>query len=95
MKTIAIILLLTAVAGAVVYFGTKYFGLAKDEDKDGIPDKLEDTAKKVNQAAQRVKKEFNDAKAQAQGNRKRGRKPSQKPNQGGTTAPKNKNYYGS
>ena len=48
MKTILIIVLVVAVIAGAVYVGTKFFGLAKDEDKDGIPDKVEDTAKEVN-----------------------------------------------
>ena len=47
MKTILIIVLVLAAVAGAVWVGTKFFGLAKDEDKDGIPDKVEDTAKEV------------------------------------------------
>lgn len=67
MKLFFIILLIVAVAAGVVWVGTKYFGLAPDKDKDGIPDKVEDaadkvksTAKTVKRRAKRVKQEVND-----------------------------------
>lgn len=106
MKTILITLLVLAVAGAAVWVGTKFFGLAKDEDKDGIPDQVEDAAKEVKRRAKRVAEEAKDVvedvkaavnqakdiKKAAQGNRRRGRKPNQ--GGGGTSTPKNKGYYG-
>jgi flagellar basal body-associated protein FliL len=60
MKTILIIVLVLALVAGAVYVGTKFFGLAKDEDKDGIPDKIEDTAKEVKRRAKRVKEELGD-----------------------------------
>jgi hypothetical protein len=67
MKTILIILLIIAVIAGAVWVGTKFFGLAKDTDKDGIPDEVEDaiddvkaTAKEVKARAKNVKKELGD-----------------------------------
>ena len=42
MKTIFIILLVIAAVAGAVWVGTKFFGLAKDRDADGIPDEVED-----------------------------------------------------
>ncbi len=60
MKTILIIVLVVAVIAGAVYVGTKFFGLTKDEDKDGIPDQVEDTVKEVKRRAKRVKEELKD-----------------------------------
>jgi len=71
MKTILIIVLVLAVVAGAVYLGTKYFGLTKDDDKDGIPDEVEDAvedvkeavqdaAKEVKRRAKRVKEELKD-----------------------------------
>ena len=60
MKTILIIVLVLAAVAGAVWVGTKFFGLAKDDDKDGIPDKVEDTAKEVKRRAKRVKEELGD-----------------------------------
>lgn len=67
MKVLGIVLLLGLVAAGVVWVGTKFFNLAKDEDKDGIPDKVENavedvkaTAKEVKRRAKRVKEEVQD-----------------------------------
>ncbi len=60
MKTILIIVLVLALVAGAVYVGTKFFGLTKDEDKDGIPDQVEDTVKEVKRRAKRVKEELGD-----------------------------------
>jgi beta-lactam-binding protein with PASTA domain len=71
MKTILIIVLILALVAGAVYVGTKFFGLTKDEDKDGIPDIVEDkvadaksavkkTTKEVKRRARRVKEELKD-----------------------------------
>ena len=60
MKTILIIVLVLALVAGAVYVGTKFFGLTKDEDKDGIPDQVEDTVKEVKRRAKRVKEELKD-----------------------------------
>ena len=70
MKTILIIVLVLAVIAGAVWVGTKFFGLAKDRDKDGIPDEVEDkvedvkeaekTTKEVKRRAKRVKEELKD-----------------------------------
>ena len=65
MKTILIIVLVLALVAGAVYVGTKFFGLAKDDDKDGIPDKVEDTVKEVKRRAKRVKEELKDVKEAA------------------------------
>jgi len=89
MKTILIIVLVLAVVAGAVWVGTKYFGLTKDEDNDGIPDKVEDTAKEVKRRAKRVKEELKDVaeaakdvveqvgdiKDAAKGKPRKGRKP--------------------
>ena len=60
MKTFLIIIAVVAVVGAVIWIGTKYFGLFADADKDGIPDEVEDTVKEVKRRAKRVKEELSD-----------------------------------
>ena len=73
MKTILIIVLVVAVIAGAIWVGTKFFGLAKDDDKDGIPDVVEDkvedakeavqkTTKEVRRRANRVKQELKDVK---------------------------------
>lgn len=93
MNTILIIVLVIAVIAGGVYVGTKYFGLTKDEDKDGIPDKVEDAAKEVKTRAKRVKQELKDVseavkdvaeqagdviQAAKGGSKRKGRKPRKK-----------------
>jgi len=94
MKTILIIVLVVAVIAGAIWVGTKFFGLAKDEDKDGIPDKVEDTAKEVKRRAKRVKEELKDVAdaakdvvnqagdvvEAAKGGPRKGRKPRRKSN---------------
>ena len=60
MKTFLIIIAVLALIGGAIWVGTKYFGLFSDEDKDGIPDEVEDTAKEVKRRAKRVKEELKD-----------------------------------
>ena len=62
MKTFLIIIAVVAGVGAVIWIGTKYFGLFADADKDGIPDEVEDTVKEVKRRAKRVKEELSDVK---------------------------------
>ena len=62
MKTILVIILIAAVIAGGIYVATKYFGLFRDEDKDGIPDQVEDTAAEGKKRAQRVKEELKDVK---------------------------------
>ena len=57
MKTILIIILVLALVAGAVYVGTKFFGLTKDEDKDGIPDEVEDAVDDVKEAVQKTTKE--------------------------------------
>ena len=94
MKTILVILLIAAVVAAGIYVATKYFGLFSDKDKDGIPDKVEDTVDEVKKRAQRVKEELKDVKdaaknvvdqagdvvQAAKGGPRKGRKPARKQN---------------
>ncbi len=42
MNTTLVVLSILAVASIGVFVATKFFGAFKDEDKDGIPDKLEE-----------------------------------------------------
>ena len=109
MKTIFIIVLVLAVIAGAVWVGTKFFGLAKDEDKDGIPDKVEDTAKEVKRRAQRVKEELKDVADAAKdvvaqagdvvdaakgGSTRKGRKPaSKRTNTNSNQSRGDKSYY--
>lgn len=71
MNTILIVVLVIAAIAGAVWVGTKFFGLTKDDDKDGIPDVVEDkvadakeavvnTTKEVKRRAKRVKEELKD-----------------------------------
>ena len=62
MKTFLIIIAVLALIGGVIWVSTKYFGLFSDQDKDGIPDEVEDTVKEVKRRAKRVKEELKDVK---------------------------------
>ncbi len=73
MVTILIILVLALVG---VFIATKFFGVFKDEDKNGIPDKMEEKIEEkvaevkevvieVKKRAKRVKEEFQDVKKAA------------------------------
>lgn len=69
MKTIAIIVLLAAVAGAVVYVLMKK-GVIEDKDGNNIPDAVDEKIKEFKVVAQEVKKVVDDAK-KAQAPKKR------------------------
>ena len=88
MNTLLIILGLLGFGGLVVFLLTK-FGVFRDDDKDGIPDKVEEVAAETSRRAKRVKEELSDvgksikevgnqvgdvAKA-ASGEKRKGRKP--------------------
>lgn len=71
MKTLLVIILIVAVIAGGIYVATKYLGLFTDNDKDGIPDEIEDkvaeakevvekTTTEVKRRARRVKQELND-----------------------------------
>ncbi len=62
MKAILIIVLVVVVLAAAVWVCTKFFGLTKDEDKDGIPDVVED---KVDNAKEAVKRTTTEVKRRA------------------------------
>jgi hypothetical protein len=91
MKTLLIIIGVLGFSGLVVFLLTK-FGVFKDDDNDGIPDKVEEAAGETSRRAKRIKEELSDvgksmkevgsqlgdvSKA-ASGEKRKGRKPKQK-----------------
>jgi len=56
MNTTLIVLSILAVASIGVFVATKFFGAFKDEDKNGIPDKLEEKVEDVKEVVVEVKK---------------------------------------
>ena len=72
MKTIAITLLVLALAAVGIYVATKYFKKFKDVDNDGIPDAIEEKvvkgkaiAKEVKERVSRVQEELKDVSVAA------------------------------
>ena len=57
MKTILVIILVLAVVAGAIWVATKYFGLFRDADKDGIPDEVEEKVEDAKQAVQKTTKE--------------------------------------
>lgn len=55
MNTFSIILLVLAIGAVGVFIATKFFGVFKDEDKNGIPDKVEEKVEQVKEVAIEVK----------------------------------------
>ena len=60
MTTFLIILFAIALLAVVLYITTKYFGVFRDDDNDGIPDEVEETLEIVKKRAKRVKEELGD-----------------------------------
>lgn len=56
MSTTLIVLLILGVATVGVFVATKFFGAFKDEDKNGIPDKVEEKVEEVKEVVVEVKK---------------------------------------
>ncbi len=55
MNTTLIVLLILGVAVIGVFVATKFFGAFKDEDKNGIPDKIEEKVEDVKEVVVEVK----------------------------------------
>lgn len=56
MSATLIILLISVIVVAGVFVATKFFGAFKDEDKNGIPDKVEEKVADVKEVVVEVKK---------------------------------------
>jgi len=55
MKTISIIILVLAAIAGAVWVGTKFFGLTKDNNKNGIPDEIEDAIDDIKNTVEKYK----------------------------------------
>jgi hypothetical protein len=55
MNTTLIILSILGVAAIGIFVATKFFGIFKDEDNNGIPDKVEEKIEDVKEVAKEVK----------------------------------------
>lgn len=55
MSTFLIVLLVLGVVSIGIFVATKFFGAFKDEDKNGIPDKVEEKVESVKEAVVEVK----------------------------------------
>jgi hypothetical protein len=63
MNTTFIILLVLVLTSVGVFIATKFFGTFKDEDKNGVPDKLEEKVEEVvTEVKKRAKKVVKETK---------------------------------